>query len=150
MTAGIRKRYRRAAMSELRFECTECGQCCRQRGVYAYVYVNEEECERLASHLGLTPAAFNKKHTFIDEDGWRQLSMDDQDCRFLDPEGRCTVYEARPVQCRTFPFWRELVGRSGFKAEAGRICEGVGRGRRYGEAEAETLMAAKERADELE
>ncbi len=137
-------------MAELRFECTECGECCRQRGRYAYVYVNEEECGELAAHLGLELAAFKKAHTFIDEDGWRQLAIDGEACRFLDGDGRCTVYQARPVQCRTFPFWRELVGRNGFKAEAGRVCEGVGRGRRYGEAEAEALMAAKERADELE
>ncbi len=137
-------------MKELRFECTECGECCRRRGTYAYVYVNEEECDALARHLGLGKAAFKKRHTFIDEDGWRQLSMDGQACRFLDPKGRCTVYQARPVQCRTFPFWRDLIGRNGFKAEAGRLCEGVGRGRVYPAAEAEALMVAKERSDELE
>mgnify|MGYP004375582337 CR=1 FL=1 len=49
-----------------------------------------------------------------------------------------------------FRDWITADGANGFKAEAGRICEGVGQGRRYGEAEAEALMAAKERADELE
>ena len=54
-------------MAELRFECTECGECCRQRGRYAYVYVNEEECGELAAHLGLELAAF-KKAVELDKD----------------------------------------------------------------------------------
>ena len=29
-------------------------------------------------------------------------------CALLDEEkGQCSVYEARPVQCRTWPFWPE-------------------------------------------
>ena len=30
-------------------------------------------------------------------------------CIYLDGEKKCTVYEARPAQCRSFPFWAENV-----------------------------------------
>ena len=88
-------------MSEagLRFECTGCGQCCTNRGEYAYVYLNDEEAQELADLLGLTTASFKRRYTFIDEDGWRQLSFVSDRCIFLDPQsGACKVYAARPTQ----------------------------------------------------
>ena len=30
-----------------------------------------------------------------------------KDCIFWDSE--CTVYKARPLQCRTFPFWESVI-----------------------------------------
>jgi Fe-S-cluster containining protein len=38
--------------------------------------------------------------------------MGEDACAFLDG-ARCTVYEARPTQCRTFPFWKENLRRRG-------------------------------------
>lgn len=44
-------------------------------------------------------------------DSWRRFPMirkrSDGRCALLDDEGRCSAYEARPLQCRAFPF---LVG----------------------------------------
>lgn len=31
------------------------------------------------------------------------------DCIFYDKSRGCTVYEVRPKQCRTWPFWRGVV-----------------------------------------
>lgn len=31
-------------------------------------------------------------------------------CVFLEPDGKqCSIYEARPVQCRTYPFWPTIM-----------------------------------------
>eukprot|EP00613_Pedinella_sp_CCMP2098_P066871 CAMPEP_0171980084 /NCGR_PEP_ID=MMETSP0993-20121228/259757_1 /TAXON_ID=483369 /ORGANISM="non described non described, Strain CCMP2098" /LENGTH=393 /DNA_ID=CAMNT_0012632261 /DNA_START=51 /DNA_END=1232 /DNA_ORIENTATION=- len=30
-------------------------------------------------------------------------------CVFLDPLGKCSIYEVRPLQCRTYPFWPSLL-----------------------------------------
>lgn len=30
-------------------------------------------------------------------------------CIYLDEQKRCTTYEARPAQCRSYPFWAENV-----------------------------------------
>ena len=60
---------------ELRFECTQCGKCCSNRGEYAYVYVNPDETAALAEFLGLSLRSFKRRYTFIDEDGWRQLNF---------------------------------------------------------------------------
>ena len=113
----------------LRFECTGCGKCCTQRGEYAHVYVNEREVAALAALLGVSSAKLRRSYTIVDELGWRQLRFREGRCSFLDPTTqRCTVYAARPVQCRTFPFWPELVGPDGWRDELRQLCEGVDRG----------------------
>jgi Fe-S-cluster containining protein len=120
----------RKQTSGLRFECTQCGKCCMRRGKYAYVYLGDEEITRLAKTVGMTEAAFRRRYTIVDELGWTQIEFRDEYCPFLDRKSNgCTVYEARPVQCRTFPFWVDMVDERGWTAEAKTLCEGVGRGR---------------------
>ena len=134
--------------SKLRFECTECGECCKFRGEYAYVYLNRHELRELAEHLGLGVRAFRQGYTFRDEDGWTQLKTTSDGCVFLGKDGRCGVYEARPTQCRTFPFWRDFVNDGTWSDEVRSLCEGIGRGRLYTIDEAEDLMLVQEASDE--
>lgn len=43
-------------------------------------------------------------------------------------DGGCSVYEARPVQCRTYPFWQGIVDdAASWEAEA-KDCPGIGTG----------------------
>ena len=136
-------------MSGLRFECTACGKCCTNRGEYAYVYVSPRELRDLAELLELEPEVFEARYTFVDDDGWTQLGVRDGACVFLDPAtGRCGVYEARPVQCRTFPFWREFVEDGEWTDEVRAMCEGIGRGPAHSPAWAEKRMREFEASDE--
>ena len=136
-------------MSGLRFECTQCGRCCRNNGEFAHVYLNREEVVALADFLGLRPSVFRRRHTFKDEYGWTQLRTSGPRCPFLDDDnGTCTVYEARPTQCRTFPFWRETIRDGEWTQEVRENCEGVGRGRLYSIQEAEVLMREMDEAEE--
>ena len=132
----------------LRFECTQCGECCKFRGEYAYVYLNRHEVRDLAEFLELGVEQFRRLYTFVDEDGWTQLSTDKGTCVFLDEQGRCGVYEARPTQCRTFPFWRDFVKDGEWTDEVRSLCEGIGRGRLYTIEEAEDHMLVQEASDE--
>jgi Fe-S-cluster containining protein len=74
----------------------------------AHVYVNYEERQRLADFLDLDLATFNRTYTRLEEDGHRNLKFVEDHCIFLE-EGTCTVHEAKPTQCRTWPFWEELL-----------------------------------------
>lgn len=39
-------------------------------------------------------------------------------CIFLGEDNRCTIYEARPLQCRTYPYWpRMMMSRDEWLAE---------------------------------
>jgi uncharacterized protein len=92
----------------LPFRCTGCGDCCT--GAPGAVWVNDDEVAALAAHFGVTAAEFEREHVRLL--GGRRSLMErfDGDCEFFDQATRgCTVYEARPTQCRTFPFWAHNV-----------------------------------------
>lgn len=92
----------------LPFSCTQCGRCCHARGEVAHVYVNYRERQALADFLGVDLAKFNKTYTRLEESGHRNLRFVGGHCIFLDG-ATCTVHDAKPVQCRTWPFWDELL-----------------------------------------
>jgi len=117
----------------LRFECTRCGNCCT--GPTGTVRVSDEEQRALAALLGLGQDEFRARYTRPLEDGAHSLTEkpsarapDTWDCVFLAPEGGCSVYPARPRQCRTWPFWRASVATRAHWAAAATGCPGIDRG----------------------
>ena len=101
----------------LPFACTECGKCCHARGEIAHVAVNRSEQERLARHLDLGLPEFQERFTEADAEGYRSLRFVDGQCVFLKGTS-CSVHPAKPVQCRTWPFWHELLKSSAAYARA--------------------------------
>ncbi len=61
------------------------------------------------------------------DDETESLRMPNGRCEFLGNDNRCRIYAVRPRQCRTYPFWPELMTPGAWRAEAAR-CEGIGRG----------------------
>lgn len=111
----------------LRFQCTGCGRCCFG-GEDHYVRASVSEAERIRHHLGVSSDWFRRRYVQRLDDGDLGIRMRDGRCIFLGDDLRCTLYALRPVQCRTYPFWPELVGsRRAWRAEA-RRCEGIDRG----------------------
>lgn len=114
----------------LRFECTGCGDCCT--GAPGYVWVNQEEIDALAARLDMSADDFERKYT-------RQIGIrrslrefKNGDCVFFDGESRkCTVYEDRPRQCRTWPFWQSNTKNEAAWQETCEVCPGSGRGKLY-------------------
>ena len=111
----------------VRFECQpDCGKCCTRHGDYDYVYLEGEDLSRLAGHLGLSHAEFRSRLTQR-EDGHTFLRMDGPECPFLQGK-RCGVYEARPSQCSTFPFWPDNLRDLGAWEALADFCPGIGNG----------------------
>jgi Fe-S-cluster containining protein len=119
--------YKRQA---LHFECTRCGACCTG-GPNEYVFLEPDEAQALADELGLSLASFHRRYLAYTEEGDLVLLMrDDGACSLLTADGTCSAYRARPVQCRTYPFWPEVVQTAkAWRREAQR-CEGIDRGPR--------------------
>ena len=47
-------------------------------------------------------------------------------CVFLDEKGQCGIYEARPLQCSTYPWWPALlVNKNAWEAEAVHIYDNL-------------------------
>jgi len=92
----------------LRFECTRCGACCS--GFAGTVRVTDEEIAVLARRLGLSEAEFRKGYTrSVGADHLSLQETEEFDCVFYDRSKGCQVYEDRPKQCRTWPFWDRVV-----------------------------------------
>jgi Fe-S-cluster containining protein len=114
----------------LRFECTKCGACCS--GAPGAVWVDDQEIAELAAHLALDPPEFEQQ--YVRRLGGRRALFErfDGDCVFLDAHTRrCTVYAARPVQCRTWPFWEANVASPEAWEETRAACPGAGHGRLF-------------------
>jgi Fe-S-cluster containining protein len=116
----------------LRFECTQCGQCCT--GAPGDIDVNDAEIDAIARHQGIDRASLVERYLRRSPAGRSIRERANGDCLFLE-EGRCTIYKVRPHQCRTYPFWVDHLRSERAWREAGRECPGIGRGRLYTRAE---------------
>ncbi len=96
------------------------------RGSYGFVYLTPEDRARMAKTLGLTESQFVRKHCTRTE-GLLHLKSPEKDCQFLEG-ARCGVYEGRPAQCRTWPFWPENMNARTWNKEVAPFCAGVGKG----------------------
>ncbi len=112
----------------VRFGCTACGKCCRNHGEgFEYVYSTRTERRALAEHFGISQREFEARYCERIE-GHQSFKSKDGGCVFLE-QGRCSVYELRPSQCRTFPFWPELlVDERTWERDVASFCPGVGQG----------------------
>lgn len=107
----------------LRFKCTGCGRCCT--GSPGYAFLSELDMERLSAHFSLSVQEFAKKYTRLVEGLYALLEKPTfGDCIFLE-NNRCTVYEVRPIQCQTFPWWIHNLRDPEDWKEASEKCEGI-------------------------
>jgi uncharacterized protein len=88
----------------LRFQCDGCGDCCT--GAPGYVWINKAEIEAMSALLGIGTEDFQKRYVRLIGKRKSLVELAGGDCVFFDNRRRrCQVYEARPRQCRTWPFW---------------------------------------------
>tara|TARA_A100001015_G_scaffold321274_1_gene451152 strand:- start:438 stop:878 length:441 start_codon:yes stop_codon:yes gene_type:complete len=108
---------------KLKFKCTGCGQCCT--GSPGYVWLTEVDIQRIADKLNITKKYFLQKYT-LNIAGRYSLKeiQPSYDCIFYKNK-RCTIYQARPKQCRTYPFWDDILSsKKNWDAEK-KYCEGI-------------------------
>ena len=119
----------------LRFSCTQCGACCT--GAPGIVRFTDAEAARIAARLNISLARFHAEYTHDTPAGRSLREVHNPphgyDCVFLDRSSSpgqavCSLYEDRPTQCRTFPFWPENVRSRASWERVARECEGINRG----------------------
>ena len=96
-----------------------------------HVWVNAEEIAALAALVeqGET-AAFEAK--YVRKVGARRslIEYSNGDCVFFDSQTRkCNVYDARPSQCRTWPFWDSNLKTPEDWQQTCEVCPGSGKGK---------------------
>lgn len=115
----------------LRFTCiANCGQCCS--GAPGYVWLTEDEIKAIATRLGCTRNAMATTYLRIASGKVSLREQPNGDCVFLVRPGMgCSIYADRPTQCRTFPFWPEVLRSPERWEDETDYCPGVGKGRLY-------------------
>lgn len=88
--------------------CESCeGRCCT--GESGYIYVTKSEIENISKLLNLEIQEFVNTYLFKKMYKYsikEKRNGKDYECIFYDSsKNGCTIYEARPSQCKTFPFW---------------------------------------------
>ncbi len=89
-------------------KCFECeGKCCT--GESGYIWLTPAEMEAIAKYIDVDMQTFKEeylrkiKYKYSLKERQRE---DDFACIFFDEKAKnCSIYEVRPKQCATFPFW---------------------------------------------
>lgn len=131
----------------VRFECQGSGRCCVARDDYGYVYVTLTDRKRLAKHFKIPTKEFTEKFCEKGEEAIWRLKDFTKACRFLEKKG-CSVYESRPTQCRTWPFWPEVMSARSWKIEVASFCPGVGKRRLLSKSEIEKQLLQQSKSEE--
>lgn len=93
------------------------------------MWISDEEIGALARRLELSDDDFRSRYTRRFGRGGVVLRQQrNQDCVFWHEARGCTVYDLRPRQCRSYPFWQaNLFSPESWEAEAA-CCPGIGEG----------------------
>ncbi len=88
--------------------CKDCkGRCCK--GEAGFIWVDKNEIENIVKFLNVSFDEF-EKGCLKKVNGNYSIKdiayQGERVCFFFDTEkNNCSIYEVRPSQCRTFPFW---------------------------------------------
>jgi Fe-S-cluster containining protein len=107
--------------------CNLCkGRCCC--GESGYIWVTKDEIVKISKFLELKEETFKRK--YLKKIKYRfslkEIYENSQfQCVFFDKKtGRCKIYEVRPSQCQSFPFWERYKDKKNLN-EVIKECPGV-------------------------
>ncbi|MFA5569830.1 MAG: YkgJ family cysteine cluster protein [Sphaerochaetaceae bacterium] len=112
----------------LRFTCQDsCYYCC---GVEpGFVFLTKSDLRRLSEFLSLSKEdvirAYCRKVPF---GSFSYISLNEKknhDCIFLHDQKKCSVYQGRPTQCKTYPFWSTIVDSQESWSREKEYCPGI-------------------------
>ena len=118
--------------SGLNFSCKRCSACCRYDA--GFVFLSENDLDKLTAEIKMDREGFLKTYCrwVTNMQGTESLSLKEKannDCILWD--SICTVYKARPLQCRTFPFWKAVVDSQQSWEIAASGCPGINSGEHH-------------------
>ncbi|MCL2609774.1 MAG: YkgJ family cysteine cluster protein [Treponema sp.] len=127
----------------LHFSCTRCSDCCRHEG--GFVFLSEADLDRLAERFGIEYGEFVQTwcRWVPYTPGRRRLSLREKanlDCIFWQEGSGCLVYEERPLQCKTFPFWDSVTASKSAWDKTAEQCPGMNSGSLHPKDEIDGLL----------
>ena len=109
------------------FDCHGCAKCCKRKGM---IYFSQEDIRNASQYLEMTVDDFEKMYILRTKDvAYIYVSGNARPCPFLNKANKCRIHDAKPQQCRSYPFWPNIM-ESKQKLNTERIhCKGIGNGR---------------------
>jgi hypothetical protein len=130
----------------LRFSCQQCSACCRHEP--GFVFLSFTDLKRIVTFLESSFSRVLQDYCRIVDVGLTErvslVEKANYDCVFW-ADGGCTIYGARPLQCRSFPFWHEFVHEKARWEKLARSCPGIGQGPVHPAEEIRGWLRARER-----
>ena len=113
----------------LKFTCKRCSFCCGHSP--GFVYLSKSDLECLCAYFKMTAPDFAQKYCRWANyyHGTTVLALQEQknyDCILW--KNGCTAYQARPLQCSTYPFWSWMVQDKATWEEVAKECPGMNSG----------------------
>ena len=144
-------------LNQLQFECNECSQCCS--GSSGFILLTKEDIENMAGFLEMSETDFLENYTHIVKlKEEKFLSIKEKirvvnkqklfDCIFLENK-RCLIYEVRPLQCQTYPFWPRIIRSSYAWKKEGEFCPGINQGKKVNIKKIEKYILDQRKANWL-
>ena len=113
----------------LSFSCERCGNCCS--GQPGYVWASMEELEKINNYLPSQTTPYIRRVN----NRFSLIEKPNGDCIFLERNEKglalCKIHPVKPKQCKTWPFWSEILKSKAAWDEEARECPGMNKGRKY-------------------
>jgi uncharacterized protein len=77
-------------------DCLACANCCKT----TVTTFSNEDINRASKFLGISKKAFISKYLISDLGEYTTIQTP---CPFLMSDNKCSIYEARPMACQSFP-----------------------------------------------
>ena len=131
----------------LNFSCTQCGHCCRHEP--GYVFLSENDFQGIIDYLSISEEEFLKKYCRIIDIGFfKKVSLQEKsnyDCIFWQNGLGCSIYQVRPLQCRSYPFWPAIMeSQESWDREAA-SCPGINQGKIHSAGEIDRWLSEMEK-----
>ena len=82
------------------YDCCKCNNCCR-----AYsVVLNDADIEAISRYLGQSKRDFIKENLEKSDFDENEYKINKQPCIFLCDDGKCSIQDVKPAECKGFPF----------------------------------------------
>lgn len=123
----------------LNFECQRCSFCCGHSP--GFVYLSERDLLTLCNFYDMEVSEFIEKYCrwvdyYYGETVLALLEKKNYDCILWN--NGCSAYEARPIQCSTYPFWSWMIQDRKTWDDCAKDCLGMNKGKVWSYDEIET------------
>lgn len=129
----------------LHFGCARCSFCCGHSP--GFVYLSWRDLNELCAFFKMSALDFVAKYCrwvdyYYGETVLALLEQKNYDCILW--KNGCSAYEARPIQCSTWPFWSWMIKDEKTWNECAAECQGMNKGRLWTFSEIEKNRIAYE------